>query len=104
MRTLLAGLFLLCATSAFCQFAPSIPSEPTPIQIYGHPAHASRVEMAAPQIVLQDTSYFHAKGERPLSDLALTPRMEISLGEEARRLRKEKEQVTSKTSDTVWVN
>jgi hypothetical protein len=104
MRTVFSAVFLLCATSAFCQFAPSTPNEPAPIQIFGHPSHASRVEMAMPQIVLQDTSYCHAKGERPLSDLALTSRVEISLGEEARRLRKEKDALTAKKSDTVWVN
>jgi len=104
MKTALAALFVLCATSAFCQYAPSIPNEVTPIQIYGHPRHAIHVDMAEPQVVLQDSSFFHAKGERPLSDLTLPSPMEISLGEEARRLRREKEQVAGKKTDTVWVN
>jgi len=58
--------------------------------------------MAASQVVLQDSSYYHEKGERPLWDVPQAPRVEISLGEVARRLRKE--QASAKKSTTVWVN
>ena len=103
MRTALFVFLLFCGTAAFCQTAaPSISNEIVPIQIFGHPEHALHIEMAKPQVVLQDSSFYHEKGDRPLWDFPAMRRTEISLGDVARRLRREQE--AAKKSDTVWVN
>jgi hypothetical protein len=102
MKPAIFVFLLFCGTAAFSQSAPTIPSELVPIHITGHPEHAARVDMAKPQVVLQDTSYYHEKGDRPLWDFPVVYRTEVSLGEIARRLRREQE--SAKKSDTVWVN
>jgi hypothetical protein len=102
MRTALFVCLLLCATAAFCQSGATIPNEIVPIQIFGHPEHASHMDMAKPQVVLQDSSFYHEKGDRPLWEFPAMHRTEISLGEVARRVRRQQE--TARKSETVWVN
>jgi hypothetical protein len=86
MKTLLATLFLLCATSAFSQSV--ISGEVQPLRFTEHPQHASQHAMAPESTLFGSSSYSYAKGEIPLSELG-SPIYVVPLGDLARAARKE---------------
>lgn len=101
MKTALFILLVICSTAAFGQgYLPS--SQFQPLSITDHPQHAANHALAAELNLRGDISpYTYARGERPLSDIAMNS-TQISLGEIARQLRKE--HAMDKKSRVVWEN
>ena len=102
--TLLMLCLFFCATLAFGQSTvgvAALSSQPIPMQIYMNPKHASHQRMAEEQSLLQPSSYSHARGERPLWEVAKFPEA-MPLGDVARALREE--HTATKKSEIVWVN
>ncbi len=104
MKITLLTLFLLCAAVAFGQStlgAAAINSQAQPVQFYSNPQHATHHPMAREESLLQSSSYTHARGERPLWEVARFPE-EMPLGDIARALREDHEIV--KKTDVIWIN
>jgi hypothetical protein len=103
MKTTLLG-FALCflfATAAFGQTAGVISGEISPLRIVGHPERAYQRSMASEQVLLEQSAYTSAKGERPLREVAPAWHA-IPLGDVARALKKE--HATAKKAEIVWEN
>ena len=88
MKITLLVFCLLLTTAAFGQSSPD------------HPAHASYAEIPTGQSVVGGGGYTLAQGDRPASDFPQQP--QVSLGDAARELRKQHEQV--KKARFVWTN
>jgi hypothetical protein len=91
---------LLLATAAFGQYGGTINSQPQFYQPPDHPAHASYSPMATERSVVGGTGYAMGQGDRLPSDFPQKP--QASLGDVARELRKQHEQV--KKARVVWSN
>jgi len=95
MKTTLFVLVLLAAATAFGQAAGGtfvLSSEPQPIKVPSHQQTAAQHPLGNELNLLGTTQYASARGERPLWEVGAKP-VEVSLGEVARRLRKEHETV-----------
>jgi len=103
MKTTLFLLCFLCATAAFGQsYVGSIlNNQPQMLQIPGHPEHASQQSLALEQNLLGRSDFVHARGERPLWEVAPASVM-TPLGDVARDLRKE--HAAAKKAEVVWEN
>ncbi len=102
MNAMKMTLFVLClfvATAAFGQYNHINPQGYV-YQPPDHPAHASYAPIATEQTVLGGSAYTLGQGERPASDFPQKP--QVSLGDVARELRKQHEQV--RKSSVVWTN
>jgi len=97
--TLLFLFCLLLTATAFGQYG-YINSQANPYRSPDHTAHASYAEIATEQTVIGGAGYTIGQGDRPASDFPQKP--QISLGDAARELRKEHEQV--KKARFVWTN
>jgi len=100
MKITLLVFCLLLTTAAFGQYANSINSQSNPYRSPDHPAHASYAEIPTGQSMVGGGGYTLAQGDRPASDFPQKP--QISLGDAARELRKQHEQV--KKARFVWTN
>jgi len=95
MKTTLCLLFLLMTTAAFGQAGGNtwaLDSQPQVVTIPSHPQTAAPQPMATELNLLGTASYVYAQGERPLWEVGPKP-VVVSLGEVARKLRKEHEGV-----------
>ncbi len=95
MKPTLCVLFLLFTTAAFGQAvgaAWALDSQPQVVTIPSHPQTASQQPMAAELNLLGNAGSVSAHGERPLWEVGPKPVI-VSLGEVARKLRKEHEGV-----------
>ena len=102
MKKTLLILSLLLTTSAFGQYLNGgyISSQPVPVIIPSHPAHAEYAPLATEQSVVVGGSYLIGQGERPLWDIPRAP--EKPLGDSARELKKEHAQ--NKRARIIWEN
>jgi hypothetical protein len=103
MKKTLFVLCLLSTTAAFGQYYSGLSTLNNQAQspsFLSHPAHAEYAALAQETNILATTNYSSAQGERPASDFPQGP--QASLGERARELRKEHENV--KKSRVVWIN
>lgn len=101
-KTLLA-LCLLSSTAAFAQYyagAGTRDSQPVIYEPPSHPQHADYAPLMEEHSVLSG-SYTFAQGERRASDFP-QPAGGLSLGDYARELKKQHDQV--KKASVVWVN
>lgn len=104
MKTTLFVLCFFCATAAFGQAIGSgalLSSEPVVVQFASHTGHASQTSMGSAQNLLEQSSFTHARGERPLWEVAI-PSQVTPLGDSARSLKKAHDAV--KKADIVWNN
>jgi hypothetical protein len=104
MKYAIAVAALLCAVCAYAQNygTPGVlNSQPVGVNFASNPRHAAEVPLAREQSLLAGTNFVYAKGERPLWEFG-DSRSAESLGEAARRLKKEHEQ--AKKAEIVWVN
>jgi len=101
MKTLFFVAVFLCSAAAFGQVGASLPSQPAPIQMYGHPQQAVRVPMASEHALVGGASdaYAYARGERPLWEFGPVSQP-VPLGDVARAYRKEK--LTAKKAEFVF--
>ncbi len=99
MKITLLVFCLLLTTAAFGQYG-YINSQANPYRSPDHPAHASYAEIPSGQSVVGGGGYTLAQGDRPASDFPQAA--QISLGDAARELRKQHEQV--KKARFVWTN
>jgi hypothetical protein len=99
MKPLLLSFVILCSAAAFGQ-AAALSNQVTPIQIAGHPLHASFTPMAGerPLVGGAPDTYSYAEGERPLWEFGPLSQP-VSLGDVARAYRKEK--VSAKKAELV---
>ena len=101
MKITFFALFFLFTTAAFGQATGTISGDVSPLRIVGHPQHAYQQAMASEQVLLEQSTYTSAKGERPLWEVApewhATP-----LGDIARELKQE--HATAKKAEIVWEN
>jgi len=100
MKITLLVFCLLLTTAAFGQYVTSINSQANPYRSPDHPAHASYADTAPEQTVVGGGGYTLAQGDRPASDFP--QKQQMSLGDAARELRKQHEQV--KKASFVWTN
>ena len=101
MKTTLLIITILCSVAAFGQNASSISNNPQPLQLTGHPEHASQGAMATEHSLVGggDSTYSYAQGERPLWEFGeIKP--QIPLGDVARSVRKEK--LTAKKAEIIF--
>ena len=91
MKTVLAALFVFCATAAFGQVGGAIPAQVQPFHISENPQHASPHALATeqPLIGAGGDTYSYAQGERPLWEFGPVSQP-VPLGDIARAVRKEK--------------
>jgi len=97
--TLLVICCVLLTTAAFGQYLGGYRNADP--QLYNppdHPQHANYTGIAVEHSVVGGGSYTIAQGERPVSDFPQAP--EVSLGDAARELRKQHENV--KKARIVW--
>jgi hypothetical protein len=90
MKTVFFLFCGFCATAAFGQSgvaASVLNAEPASINVPSHPQHAAAKPMLVEQNLL-GSNYTHAKGERPLWEVA-PKKVEVPLGDIARALRKD---------------
>ena len=102
MKTTLFALCFLCATGAFGQGiagATLLSNEPQIIEFTSHAARATQTDMRMQQNLLGASSQTHARGERPLWEVA-TPAYVTPLGDSARTLKEEHK--SAKKADIVW--
>jgi hypothetical protein len=101
MKMTLLVLCLLVTTAAFGQYyGGGISAQPQVYHSPEHPSQALYTAMAVERSVVGGGAYTAAQGDRPASDFPQQP--QISLGDQARELKKEHEQV--KKSRFVWIN
>ena len=101
MKTTLLIITILCSVAAFGQNASSISNNPQPLQLTGHPEHASQGTMAIEHSLVGGgaSTYSYAQGERPLWEFGeIKP--QIPLGDVARSVRKEK--LTAKKAEIIF--
>ena len=101
MKTTLLIITILCTVAAFGQNASSISNNPQPLQLTGHPEHASQGTMAIEHSLVGGgaSTYSYAQGERPLWEFGeIKP--QIPLGDVARSVRKEK--LTAKKAEIIF--
>jgi len=101
MKTTLLIITILCSVAAFGQNASSISNNPQPLQLTGHPEHASQGTMAIEHSLVGGgaSTYSYAQGERPLWEFGeIKP--QIPLGDVARSARKEK--LTAKKAEIIF--
>ncbi len=104
MKTALLVLCFFAATTAFGQStvgAARLNNEPVMVAFSSHDIHASQHEMGSAQNLLEQSSYTHARGERPLWEAA-SPSQVTPLGDSARMLKKAHE--SAKKADIIWAN
>lgn len=104
MKTTLFVIFLLLTTAAFGQSvggASVLDSQPQVVRVPSHEQTATPQPMATERNLLGNAGYVYAQGERPLWEVGPKPVM-VSLGEIARKLRKEHE--TAKKADKCFEN
>ena len=104
MKATLLVLCFFAATAAFAQSsvgAALLNNEPVMVAFTSHDGHASQHEMGSAQNLLEPSSYVHARGERPLWEVA-SPSQGAPLGDSARMLKKAHE--SAKKADIVWAN
>jgi hypothetical protein len=104
MKTVLLVFSLLCATAAFGQAAGgggALSNEPQMVEFHSHEQHASQHDMARVQSVMEQSGYFHARGERPLWEVAPVSH-EMPLGDVARIQRAV--HATAKKAQVVWTD
>jgi len=104
MKTTLFVICFFAATAAFGQSASSVAllnAEPAMVAFNSHGGHASQHEMGSAQNLLEQSSYTHARGERPLWEVA-SPSQVTPLGDSARTVKKAHE--SAKRADIVWNN
>jgi hypothetical protein len=104
MKTTLCVLFLLFTTAAFGQAAGNtwaLDSQPQVVHIPSHEQTATQQPMGQELNLLGSSQYLSAHGERPLWEVA-QKRVEVSLGEVARNLRKQHE--SAKKADKCYEN
>jgi hypothetical protein len=106
MKTTVLALCFLCALAAFGQSAAngvygSLSSQPVVIEFPSHVEHASPQPMAPQQSLLISSAYIHARGERPLWEVAPAT-YSLPLGDAARLLRKE--HAAAKKAKIIWEN
>lgn len=99
MKTTLLIITILCSAAAFGQSA--ISNNPQPMQIMGHPEHASQGAMATEHSLVGGggSTYSYAQGERPLWEFGEI-KEQIPLGDVARSLRKEK--LSAKKAEIIF--
>ncbi|MGB9235739.1 MAG: hypothetical protein WCC04_15115 [Terriglobales bacterium] len=100
MKITLLVFCLLLTTAAFGQYGGSITSQAQIYHAPDHPAHASYAQTATEQSVVGGGGYTLAQGDRPASDFPQIAQQ--SLGDAARALRKQHEQVQK--ARIVWTN
>jgi len=104
MKTTLFVCCLLFATAAFGQAAYTggvLNSQPFVFESPSHPAHASYAPLATETSVVSGTGYAMGQGDRPAWDFPQQP--QVSLGDAARELRKQHDQLAKKAK-VVWTN
>jgi hypothetical protein len=104
MKTTLVVLCFLCATAAFGQSIGAgalLCNEPVIAEFASHPGRASQTALRVEQNLMEQTSFTHARGERPLWEVA-KPAAATPLGDSARMLKKEHE--AAKRADVIWTN
>lgn len=104
MKTTLCVLFLLLTTAAFGQAvgaAWALDSQPQVVRIPSHDQTATPQPMATEHNLLGTSQYVSAHGERPLWEVA-PKKVEVSLGEIARNLRKQHE--TARKAEKCFEN
>jgi hypothetical protein len=99
MKTTIFALCFLCATAALGQTYLNNDAHPT--EFSSHVEHASQPGMARSQNVMEQSSWFHGQGQRPLWEVQPAART-IPLGDIARAVRKE--HTAAKKSTIVWEN
>lgn len=99
MKTTLLIITILCSAAAFGQSA--ISNNPQPMQIMGHPEHASQGAMATEHSLVGggSSTYSYAQGERPLWEFGEI-KEQTPLGDVARSLRKEK--LSAKKAEIIF--
>lgn len=104
MKTILLGLFLFGAASAFGQSgfgASALSNEVSAFEMPSHPRQATHQRLSRGEDLREDSDFVSAQGERPLWEVA-PKHTEIPLGDIARELRKQHDGV--KKSDVIWEN
>ncbi|HVM93858.1 MAG TPA: hypothetical protein VMT67_13640 [Terriglobales bacterium] len=102
-KTLFVLSIFVLTTAAFAQYggvAGYISSEPQVFHAPEHTQHAGFAPLRSETSIYPGTSYTSAQGDRPPSDFPQAA--SASLGDIARELKKQHEQV--KKSTTVWIN
>lgn len=101
MKTTLLVMTILCSAAAFGQAAGAVSNEAHPIQIMGHPQHASQGTMGTERSLVGGgpSTYTYAQGERPLWEFGEVTQ-ETPLGDVARSVRKEK--LTAKKAEIIF--
>jgi hypothetical protein len=100
MKTSIFALCFLCASAALGQTS-YLNSDAHPTQFSSHTEHAAQQGMAQSQNVMEQSSWFHGQGQRPLWEVQPAART-IPLGDIARAVRKE--HAAAKKSTVVWEN
>jgi hypothetical protein len=100
MKSLFFAAVILCSVAGFGQ-AASLSSQAAPIQMTGHPEHASVAPMAHehPLVGGAPDAYTYAQGERPLWEFGPVSQP-VPLGDVARAYRQEKR--TAKKAEFVF--
>jgi hypothetical protein len=105
MKTTLFVFCLLLTTAAFGQYSQgggsAMSAQPFIFESPSHPAHASYTPLATETSVVSGTGYAVGQGDRPFWDFPQKP--EVSLGDQARELRKEHAQLVRKAR-VVYTN
>ena len=104
MKYAIAMVALFCASCAFGQTLGGVTflsSQPVGVQFASNPRRAVETPMGREQSLLSGTSLMYARGERPLWEFG-TASSSVSLGDEARKLKKEHE--SAKKAEIVWAN
>jgi hypothetical protein len=104
MKTTLFVICFFAATAAFGQSASGaalLNAEPMMVTFPSHAGHASQHDLGNAQNLLEQSSYTHARGERPLWEVA-SPSQVTPLGDSARMLKRAHE--SAKKADIVWAN
>lgn len=104
MKTTLFVFCLLLTTAAFAQTGYGggvLSAQPYVFESPSHPAHAGFTPLATETSVVSGTGYAMGQGDRPFWDFP--QKTEVSLGDQARALRKQHDQLVKK-SKVVWTN
>jgi hypothetical protein len=92
MKTTLLAVCFLCflgaTTAALGQTAPVLNGQAQPLQMSGHPEHASEHSMGRDTSLFGSSAYSYEKGEVPLWEFG-SPIHHTPLGDLARQARKE---------------
>jgi hypothetical protein len=102
MKKLLFLACIFCAVAAVGQTGLTVNNaQPQMFEMPSHPETASQHDLATGRDLLAPTNISYAQGELPMWEVAKLP-AETPLGDSARMLRKEHDEV--KKAPVVWVN